>query len=149
MQRFKHGKLAEALKKQVVDKLTEIPYFLADGFMEYGQKVADKASEMAPRDTGALENSFIVQSSDTSNKDRFVVVVGVSQNSKAAEYAEDINDALYPAPPQEGMEQYQLGPRSRLKQKENADVLVGGLFLERALIETELDLTENLKEALK
>lgn len=106
------------------------------GLQIAGETIAETASAMAPRDTGALERSFRVEEAQQ-GRDAFgrfgkagvtVYVDPLAENPDTGELVTDYAGIMHEELTPYG--ELQLGPKSREKGGE-----VGGGFLERALEE--------------
>ena len=112
---------------------------IAFGF--FASDVAERASKMAPVLTGDLETSIIAEEGD-SNDEVVEYIVGVDDNSGASEYAKTVHENVDPGG------EWKLGPKSAEKNAASND-LVGGLFLERAVLQESEKLSSDLDDAIR
>lgn len=107
-----------------------------DAMKDEGVLIRDLARKMAPVDTGDLEEAINVQTKQGRDwRGRFgfanVEIYIDSAANRVADYAYVMHEHLFP------YGAYKLGPKSRAKQERNLEVMVGGKFLERAIMQRE------------
>ncbi|NCD40745.1 MAG: hypothetical protein EOL88_01500 [Bacteroidia bacterium] len=130
-----------AFKRKLINHLDDIHTLVGDGMYEYAREICETAKKMAPRDSGELEESFSLDFKMTGNTAEFVVSTDpIDENGK--HYGKEASGNISPAG------EWNLGDKSVEKQK-SVDVIVGGEFIERAVLETKFDLTKYVKDNLK
>mgnify|MGYP001037944824 CR=1 FL=1 len=116
------------------------------------KKIVERARRQAPVDEGNLENAIKILGHDRGGLNRRKrIVVGVDGSMPVPErpgktvgdYAGLMHENLQPY----GI--FELGEKSRDKQRNNPDVIVGGKFLERAAQDLQQEIAQAVLAALR
>ena len=133
--------LIKAFKSKLINHIDDIHTVTGNGLYEYANAVCETAKKMAPRDTGELEENLSVSVEIDGDTATFTVSTD-PVDEDGNHYGEEASKNITPAG------DWKLGLDS-VKKQSVVDVVVGGEFIERAILETKFDLLEYVKSHIK
>lgn len=152
---FEYDQIKDMLQDYYV-KASNLVEICKDAYWEVGMWLAYEAARRTPRDTGTMESAIYCQEISGRSIQKFSLILSYDPGIRyptskykdgrtTGEVFEAIHEGIIPA---SGAKK-KLGKRSQAKQASNPDVVVGGMFMSRAIEENAEEIRNKIMEAVR